>query len=97
MAYSTSNPPSLLLSQAGGTFKQWFYSSSDAASVVDASSYISDGQAHGMALGDQVIVREAVSTTRKLTSHVVVSLSTATDGVDLSNGVSIGTSTSDSD
>ena len=95
MAYSTSNPPALLLSQLGGTFKVFFYSSTDAASVVDASSYFSDGQKHGMIVDDLVIVRN--TTSHIITGHLVQSLSTATKGVDLGNGTTIATSTTDSD
>lgn len=95
MAYSTSNPPALLLSQLGGTFKVFFYSSTDAATVVDTSSYFSDGQNHGMSVNDLVLVRD--TTNNRITGHLVQSLSTATKGVDLGNGTTIATSTTDSD
>lgn len=95
MAYSTSNPPALMLSQLGGTFKVFFYTSTDAASVVDASSYFSDGQLHGMRVDDLVLVRD--TTSHILTGHLVQSVSTATDGVDLGNGTTVATSTTDSD
>ena len=95
MAYSTSNPPSLLVSQLGGTFKIWFYSSTAAAATVDASSYFSDGQTHGLRVNDLVLVRN--TTSNILTGHLVQSVSTATKGVDLGNGTTVATSTTDSD
>lgn len=95
MAYSTSNPPFLLTPQVGGTFKEYGYSSTDAAATVDAAGYITDGQDHGMIVNDFVKVLD--TTNGILTGHLVASVSTANRSVDLGDGTTIATSTTDSD
>ena len=56
MAYSTSNPPSLLGDRIGGGGAVWNYTSTDAATDVAAAGYFSNGEALGMKAGDQVNV-----------------------------------------
>ena len=86
MAYATSNPPALvhqLVGAAGGS--TWVYNSTDAATVVRVTGYITDGQALGMAIGDIVHQRDITGAT-VAHDYVVISLH-ATDGsVDLSDG-----------
>lgn len=93
MSYSTSNQPALLLQNIGGTRKLWFYASTDGASTVDASGYITDGYSLGMRAGDVVLVLDTDASPLALTAHVVSSSSTT--ATDLSNGVDIGSTNSD--
>lgn len=82
MAYSTSNPPRLMVASLGGTpFQQWVYSSTDAAAVVDGANYITNGADLGMRVGDMVIVR---NTTGNITTMHQVSAVTAS-GADLND------------
>lgn len=87
MAYSTSNPPFLIVSQLGGTFKIFGYSSTDAQATVAGSSYITNGQDLGMGLGDLVFVRDTTNTLNH--SLTVRTLSTSSQGVTLSAGVDL--------
>ena len=77
MAYSTSNPPSLVSQTIGGGPKVWVYTSTDAVADVDAAGYFSNGEALGMAVGDVVNV---VDTTNTLVTpcHVTAVSTTAT-------------------
>lgn len=71
MAYSTSNPPRLMVASLGGTpFQQWVYSHTDAAAVVDGANYITNGGDLGMRVGDLVLVR---NTTANITTMHQVS------------------------
>lgn len=79
---------------AGQGPSKWSYRSADAAATVDGDGYISDGQKFGMRVGDLVEVQD--TDTYLTTLHVVVSLSTTNDSVDLADGTTIGSAT-DSD
>lgn len=74
MAYSTSNPPVLLITAPMGSGAQqvWGYSSADVDADVDASGYFTDGSALGMRVGDIVIVRDTA--TPKSWIHVVITV-----------------------
>jgi hypothetical protein len=97
MAYATSNPPTLMTQNIGNVAPAiWTYTSADAAATIDASGYITNGGALGMKVGDLVIARDTA--TPLTTSHYVVTVSATYPGaVDLSNGVTIGNATSNSD
>lgn len=91
MAYNTAKPP-FKLSQGPIDNSQacqlWGYSSADAAATVAGSNYISNGQDLGMALNDLVVVVD--TNTPLITTHRVKTLDTATRGVTLSSGTTVG-------
>lgn len=91
MAYSASNPPNLVVQAINGS-RQWVYLSTDAASVVDASNYFTDGYARGMRAGDTVRVVDTDASPVAVTMHTVNVSGTT---IDLSDGVSIGSTNSD--
>ncbi len=63
MAYSTSNPPKLLVPGMGGSQPSlWVYSSTDVHTDVDATDYFSDGSDIGMKVGDIVLVSKTSAT-----------------------------------
>ncbi len=96
MAYSTLNPPRMLVDGVGTMFgKRWVYQSSDALSDVDTDSYFSNGYDLGMRVGDIVdaqtctydagdTLQETPLTVTAAGTLVVLSAS-ATTGVDCSN------------
>ena len=97
MAYSTSNPPTLV---RGGTLKgdnqEWVYRSVDAATVVRVAGYITNGGALGMRVGDTVKVVDTDASPVAVQLMNVVSVSTTAPGaVDLSDGVAITATNSD--
>jgi hypothetical protein len=68
MAYSTSNPPRLLvddLSGAGGQGKVWIYVSTDAETAFDDTDYITNALELGMVTGNFVLI---VDTTNGLST-----------------------------
>jgi hypothetical protein len=98
MTYSTSTPPVLVVQ--GGVGNQfpaiWAYNTTDTATTVDASGYITNGKALGMKVGDIVIVTETDASPPVVTSHRVVSVSSTWPGaVDLADGVSLGSTNTD--
>lgn len=90
MAYSTSNPPLLVspsFTNVSGESSLWTYASTDGASTVDASGYITNGGALGMKVGDLVRVTDTDASPVIVTTHRVVTVSSTYPGaVDLSNG-----------
>lgn len=91
MTYSTSAPP--VCQRVGGIGGQspaiWYYTSTDGASTVDASGYITNGGALGMKIGDIVTVLDNDASPPVLTTHYVVTVSaTAPGAVDLTDGTS---------
>lgn len=52
MAYSTSNPPFLMIPSIGGKSALWGYSSTDGSTSVIATGYFTDGKALGMKVED---------------------------------------------
>lgn len=70
MAYSTSNPPSLVSQPIGAGPRVWVYASTDVHTDVDATDYFSNGHALGMRVNDIVIVVKT-SATIGATIHVV--------------------------
>lgn len=57
MAYSTSSPPSLLTQAISNNAKPrvWIYANTDADTVVDDATYITDALGLGMKVGDLFI------------------------------------------
>ena len=81
MAYSTSNPPQLLVGKFAGTgVSLWTYTSADAAADVDAANYFTDGDVLGMKVGDFVL---GYDTTNSLCHIWVVITVTAGSGATL--------------
>lgn len=94
MAYSTSNPPCLVCSPLGGGAPRiWTYTSTDAASAVDASGYFTNGYALGLRAGDIMFVVDNDASPLVLTAHIVSSASST--AVDMSDGLVIATTNSD--
>jgi hypothetical protein len=72
MAYSTSNPPRLLVQSLNGTGPSvWSYSSTDAAATVDAANYITNGGSLGLKVGDVVYVTDTDASPVITTLHQV--------------------------
>lgn len=90
MAYSPSNPPTVL-SQAIAGSKIWLYRSVDAPSLVQVNGYFSDGGRLGMKVGDIVIAQDSDTSPYQTSMASVVTVSSTYPGaVDLSNMVSVG-------
>lgn len=62
MAYSTSNPPKLLVTGMGEGPSMWVYTSTDVHTDVDATDYFSNGSDVGLAVGDIMIVAKSDAT-----------------------------------
>lgn len=94
MAYSTSNPPRLV-SQGIGTSgaKAWRYDSTDPATSVRVAGYFTNGYDLGMRAGDTLTVVDT-DTSYTTTIHTVNAAS-ATGGVDITDGLAVGTTDSD--
>lgn len=89
MAYSTSNPPRIVVPSFTGQGNIWAYSSSDVMTGVDLTGYIANGDDLGMIAGDLVLVRDTINI--KTSMHYVVSV-TASSAADLSDGTVVGSS-----
>ena len=87
MAYSTSNPPRLAIPAVGTSSPSiWLYTSTDAATVVRVTGYITNGDDLGMKVGDVVIQ----SSSDASVGHIYLVNSVASGGAaDLSDGVAI--------
>jgi hypothetical protein len=95
MAYSTSNPPQCIRQMIGGKFREWIYQSTDAASVVRVSGYITNAYKLGMQVGDTVKVVDTDASPITVQLMNVVSVNTTTGAADLSDGVAITATNSD--
>lgn len=95
MAYSTSNPPSLMGSpRIGGTGLQvWDYRSTDDAATVDGAGYFSNGADLGMRVGDLVYVTDTDASPVIVTLHQVSAVSAS--GTDVNNLTTITQTDSD--
>ncbi|MER9410309.1 hypothetical protein [Mesorhizobium sp. M0589] len=91
MAYSTSLPP-VLISQGIAGFRFWKYESADAATAVRVNGYFTNGFKLGMRANDIVIV--TATGTNATTIHTV-NQATAALGVDLTDGLAVGTTDTD--
>ncbi len=96
MAYATSNPPQCVISGFNSSVPSWwFYSSTDASTVVDADGYITNAEELGMKAGDIVIVRDSDSATLLTSTHIVSAIN-ADGSADLSDlGATVGSTNSD--
>lgn len=70
MAYSTTNPPSLVTQRVANGPAIWIYKSADVVGDVDATDYFTNGAELGMKVGDAVLV---VDTTTPLVTWCWVS------------------------
>jgi hypothetical protein len=61
MAYSTSNPPTLLVPSIGAYPAFWAYKSTNTSTEVLASGFFSNGAALGMKAGDVVVTINSTS------------------------------------
>lgn len=97
MAYSTSNPPQLIAAGIGGSGKVWMYKSTDAATVVRVSGYLSNGYSLGLRAGDLVLVVDTDASPIAMQMMIVTSSSKsgATETVDLSDGTAVTATNSD--
>ena len=94
-------PDGLSLFQSGFSgqdLNQWLLDSEDPPTTVRVENYISDGQARGMRVGDTVHLRQWTTFTDRYNKAgpllaeqrmTVVSVDAASDGVDLSDGLTI--------
>lgn len=87
MAYSTSNPPMLISSGLGGGFNLWAYKSTDAASAVRVSGYITDGYDLGMRAGDILMMVDTDAS--PIAAQMMIVTSATATAVDLSDGTAI--------
>lgn len=94
MAYSVSNPPSLLAQCIGGSRKVWLYVSTDTATAVRVAGYISNAYQLGMRAGDIVLMIDS-DASPIAASWMIVTSCTLAAGADLSNGVAITETNSD--
>lgn len=88
MAYSTDNPPVILAQSVRGEKKIWAYQSTDAATAVRVSGYITNGFDLGMRAGDTVFVTDT-DASPIATQVMIVTSATRANGVDLSDGTAI--------
>ena len=72
MAYSTTNPPSLIAESIGGGGSLWLYKSADDDATVNGAGYVSNAGDLGMSVGDLVLVID--TTTPKGSFHFVSSI-----------------------
>jgi hypothetical protein len=77
MAYSTANPPALLVKRVGKSGAVWWYASTDAIAVVDDANYFSNAADLDMRQNDVIFI---VNTTANLTSIGKVGAINATTG-----------------
>lgn len=89
MAYATSNPPALLIPRVGGGFNIWVYKSTDAATVVRVTGYITNGVDLGMKAGDLVIAIDTDASPISMQLMIVTSIDTTGGSVDLSDGTAV--------
>lgn len=61
MAYSTSNPPTLLVPSIGAFPAVWAYRSTNTSTEVLASGFFSNGSALGMKAGDLLVTINSTS------------------------------------
>lgn len=88
MAYATTNPPACITQRVGATGGAiWLYNSTDAATVVRFTGYITNADDLGMKVGDIVFHTDTAGAT---VAHIYVVVSVAAGGAgDLSDGTAI--------
>lgn len=95
MSYSTSSPPRLV----GGSLENnapnlWMYSSTDAATSVRLTGYITNAKDLGMKAGDLVISLKTDASPLSMQLHVVSAITVA-GASDLSDGLAVTATNSD--
>jgi len=97
MAYSTSNPPKLVVQGLGGNGPNiWTLTGTDADTTVDGSGYITNGGNLGMKAGDLVFYTKTDASPIANFIFNVTSVSTTAPGaVDLSNSTTVTATNSD--
>jgi len=96
MAYSTSNPPFCISAgpiHNGQAGRIWFYSSTDALSVVRVSGYFTNGYDLGMRAGDIIFILDNDASPLAL-SVSVVNAATAS-AVDIADGTALASTDTD--
>ena len=88
MAYNTANPPALISQGVGGFFRQWVYKSTDAATVVRVTGYITNAKDLGMKVGD-IVTAIDTDASPVAAQIMLVSVINANGSADLSDGVAI--------
>jgi hypothetical protein len=84
MAYSTSNPPRLMVARMGNTGPQiWSYYDDDARATVNGADYFTDGDALGMAVGDLLIHWDTTNSLMTLHQVTTVTAGGAADVNDI--------------
>ena len=87
MAYSTSAPPMLVSQGIGGYGKIWYYQTTDAATVVDAANYFTNGGDLGMTLYDHVYAMDTDAS--PISSNLMMVNAVGNGTTDLNNGVAV--------
>lgn len=86
MSYSTSQPPQLLTQALGNTGPAiWVYRSTDAATAVRVTGYITNAKSLGMKAGDLVHSIKTDASPLSVQTHIV-SVINADGSADLSDG-----------
>ncbi len=89
MAYSTSNPPRMMAQPIAGQ-RQWQYVSTDAATVVRVTGYISNAGALGMKAGDLVWMVDSDASPVAAQLMTVATISATYPGAaDLTDGTAV--------
>lgn len=61
MAYSTSNPPQLMIGNLGDKLRLWSYVSADAEPAFDDTDYVTNASDIGMQTGDFVLILDTTN------------------------------------
>ena len=94
MAYSTSNPPVLVIEGGfDGRNKVWFYRSADAATLVRVSGYFTNGYDLGMRTGDLVI--QVDTDASPLAMQLMIVNAASATATDVSDGLAVTATDSD--
>lgn len=94
MAYVTTNPPKLTVAGLAGNGNIWVYKSTDAATTVDGTGYITNAKDLGMKQGDLVLVHQTNASPYTVTIHTVAAIN-ADGSADLNNAASTSGTNSD--
>lgn len=93
MTYATTNPPKLISTGIANAGKFWEYKSTDIATTVDTSGYITNAKDLGMQIGNLVFVHQTNASPYTVTIHSVIAIN-ADGSADISTaGSTIGTNT----
>lgn len=88
MAYSTASPPMLLAQTVGGGKRVWIYASTDAATVVRVTGYVTNARSLGLQAGDIVAMIDTDASPIAAQWMIVSAINSDGTG-DLSDGVAI--------